>query len=53
MTPIPPTIEWRDGVVRLIDQRRLPEELAMLECRTVDELCDAIQTTTDAAFGTW
>jgi methylthioribose-1-phosphate isomerase len=40
--PIPPTIEWRDGVVGLIDQRRLPEELVMLECRSVDELCAAI-----------
>jgi methylthioribose-1-phosphate isomerase len=40
--PIPPTIEWRDGVVRLIDQRRLPGELVFIECRTVDELCDAI-----------
>src|SRR5207237_1186542 len=38
----PPTIEWRDGVVRLIDQRRLPEELTMLDCRSVDELCEAI-----------
>jgi methylthioribose-1-phosphate isomerase len=42
--PIPPTIEWRDGTVHLIDQRRLPEELVMLECRSVDELCDAITT---------
>jgi methylthioribose-1-phosphate isomerase len=41
---IPPTIEWDDGRVRLIDQRRLPEELAFLECRTTDELCDAIRT---------
>ena len=40
--PIPPTIEWCDGFVRLIDQRRLPEELVMLECRSVDELCAAI-----------
>jgi len=40
--PIPPTIEWRDGVVRLIDQRRLPGELVFIECRTVDQLCDAI-----------
>ena len=40
--PIPPTIEWRDGAVRLIDQRRLPEELVMLECRSVDDLCAAI-----------
>jgi methylthioribose-1-phosphate isomerase len=41
---IPPTIEWNDGAVRLIDQRRLPEELAFIECRTVDELCEAIRT---------
>jgi len=40
--PIPPTIEWRDGTVYLIDQRRLPEELVMLECRSVDDLCAAI-----------
>ena len=42
--PIPPTIEWHDGVVRLIDQRRLPEELVIRECRTVGELCEAIST---------
>jgi methylthioribose-1-phosphate isomerase len=41
---IPPTIEWRDGVVRLIDQRRLPQELAFLDCRSVDDLCEAIVT---------
>jgi methylthioribose-1-phosphate isomerase len=40
--PLPPTIEWRGDTVVLIDQRRLPGELALLECRTVDELCDAI-----------
>jgi methylthioribose-1-phosphate isomerase len=42
--PIPPTIEWRDGVVRLVDQRRLPGELALLDATTVDELCEAIRT---------
>ena len=42
--PIPPTIEWRDGRVRLIDQRRLPGELVFLDVATVDELCDAIRT---------
>jgi len=42
--PIPPTIEWRDGCVRIIDQRRLPRELVFLDLRTVDELCDAIRT---------
>jgi methylthioribose-1-phosphate isomerase len=38
------TIEWRAGRVRLIDQRRLPGRLVFLDCRTVDELVDAIQT---------
>lgn len=42
--PIPPTIEWRNGAVHLIDQRRLPAELVVLELRTVDALCDAIRT---------
>jgi len=42
--PIPPTIEWVDGHVRLIDQRRLPAELVMLDVTTVDQMCDAITT---------
>ena len=41
---IPPTIEWRDGCVRMIDQRLLPGRLAFVEARTVDELCQAIRT---------
>ncbi|HVF14650.1 MAG TPA: S-methyl-5-thioribose-1-phosphate isomerase [Acidimicrobiales bacterium] len=40
---IPPTIEWRDGRVRMIDQRRLPGELVMLEATTVEEMCAAIR----------
>ena len=42
--PIPPTIEWRDGVVRMIDQRVLPDRLAFLDVTTVDQLCEAIRT---------
>jgi methylthioribose-1-phosphate isomerase len=42
--PIPPTIEWQDGYVRLIDQRRLPGELAFVEAHNVAELCEAIRT---------
>ncbi len=41
--PIPPTIEWHDGAVRIIDQRRLPERLVMLDLRSVDELCQAVR----------
>jgi methylthioribose-1-phosphate isomerase len=40
--PIPPTIEWHDRAVRIIDQRLLPERLVVLELRTVEELCRAI-----------
>jgi len=42
--PIPPTIEWRADHVRLLDQRRLPDALVFLDCRSVDELCDAIRS---------
>ena len=42
--PIPPTIEWMDGVVRMIDQRALPGRLQFLDAATVDELCEAIRT---------
>ena len=41
--PLPPTIEWRHGAVRLLDQRRLPNEVAFVECRTVEDLCQAIR----------
>jgi methylthioribose-1-phosphate isomerase len=40
--PIPPTIAWRRGAVRLLDQRALPGRVRFLECRDVDALCDAI-----------
>jgi methylthioribose-1-phosphate isomerase len=40
--PIPPTIEWRDGQIVMIDQRRLPGSLELLSITTVDELCHAI-----------
>jgi methylthioribose-1-phosphate isomerase len=42
--PIPLTIEWLGDRVRLIDQRRLPGELVMVDATTVDELCELIRT---------
>jgi methylthioribose-1-phosphate isomerase len=42
--PLPPTIEWQDGRIRLIDQRRLPDQLAFLDVSSVDELCAAIDS---------
>jgi len=44
--PIPPTVAWSDGTVRLVDQRRLPAELAFVECRTVAEVVAAIRDLT-------
>ncbi len=39
-----PTIEWRDGVVVMIDQRKLPGEEMYVECRTATEVARAIKT---------
>jgi len=41
---IPPTIEWRRGAVRLLDQRALPARVRFVNCRDTDSLCRAIQT---------
>src|SRR5262249_38045150 len=43
---IPRTLEWLGdlpGVLRLIDQTLLPGELGYRDCRTVEELVDAIR----------
>jgi len=41
--PFPfPTVTWRDDAVVLIDQTRLPGELADLICADIPTLCDAI-----------
>jgi methylthioribose-1-phosphate isomerase len=41
--PIPPTVEWRRGRLRLIDQRALPGRLRYVECRTPAEVVRAIR----------
>jgi methylthioribose-1-phosphate isomerase len=41
-----PTIEWaggEDGCARLIDQTLLPETYRIVECRTIEEMWDAIK----------
>jgi methylthioribose-1-phosphate isomerase len=43
-TSIPPTVEWDAGLVKFLDQRRLPEEVCFFEARTVDDLCEAISS---------
>jgi methylthioribose-1-phosphate isomerase len=39
-----PTIEWRDGAVVMVDQRKLPSEEVYVECRTAPEVAKAIKT---------
>jgi methylthioribose-1-phosphate isomerase len=39
-----PTIEWRDGKVVMIDQRKLPLEESYLECRDEEDISRAIES---------
>ena len=41
--PIPATVAWRGGKIRLIDQRALPGRLRYVSCATVGELVEAVQ----------
>lgn len=38
------TIEYVDGVVRMIDQTRLPTEKVFVDCKTITEVGEAIKT---------
>jgi methylthioribose-1-phosphate isomerase len=40
------SVEWRDGVVRLIDQNALPWELRCVECRSPEEVAKTIKDMT-------
>ena len=39
-----PTVEWKDGAVRLLDQSRLPESVEFLDCRDYQSVADAIRS---------
>src|SRR5574341_612569 len=41
--PMSPTVAWENGVVVMIDQRRLPAELSLLRCRDYHEVAAAIR----------
>jgi methylthioribose-1-phosphate isomerase len=43
-TPSFVTVAWHEDRVRLLDQRRLPEELVYLDCRNYREVAEAIRT---------
>ncbi len=38
-----PTVEWKNGAVRLLDQSRLPEYVEFLDCRDYRAVADAIR----------
>jgi methylthioribose-1-phosphate isomerase len=38
-----PTVEWKDGAVRLLDQSRLPEHVEFLDCRDYHTVATAIR----------
>lgn len=40
------SVEWRDGAVRLLDQNALPWEFRFVECRSVEEVAEAIRDMT-------
>ena len=39
-----PTIEWKDGAVRMIDQRKLPGVETYVTCHTAAQVAKAIKT---------
>lgn len=41
--PLPPTIEWRDGYVALIDQTKLPLKLRIVKLKTPRDVATAIR----------
>ncbi len=38
-----PTVEWKDGVVRLLDQSKLPGRVDILDCHDYSTVADAIR----------
>ncbi|MBI5868532.1 MAG: S-methyl-5-thioribose-1-phosphate isomerase [candidate division Zixibacteria bacterium] len=40
------TLEWHDNALHLLDQRALPSRVAMIPCRTVTEVAEAIRNLT-------
>jgi len=39
-----PTIAWKDGIIRIIDQTRLPGEIVFLDIASLETLCEAIRS---------
>ena len=43
-----PTVEWKDGVVRLLDQSLLPDKVEFVECRDYETVGIAIMNHPDS-----
>jgi methylthioribose-1-phosphate isomerase len=41
--PIPPTVEWRAGRLRLLDQRALPQRVRFVTCASAGAVVDSIR----------
>jgi methylthioribose-1-phosphate isomerase len=41
---LPPSVAWTGDAIRIIDQRRIPDALELVELRDVDAVVDAIST---------
>lgn len=46
MTNMPKSVEWHNGVMLLLDQRKLPAEEQVLRCENVSQVFQAISTLT-------
>ena len=44
MKRYPPIVSFRNGVVRILDQRALPERVTILKCASVEQVARAIET---------
>jgi methylthioribose-1-phosphate isomerase len=44
VSPLPPPVVWDGDAVRILDQRALPSRESYLDCRTVDEVAEAIRS---------
>lgn len=42
--PMPATIEWVDGKVRILDQSRLPQEVVYIDCQDYQTVAQAIKS---------
>ncbi|MCH8257615.1 MAG: S-methyl-5-thioribose-1-phosphate isomerase, partial [Proteobacteria bacterium] len=44
LSGLPRTVLWDNRVLRLLDQRRLPQERSLITCHQVEDVFECIQT---------